>query len=228
MRGKIWVISLGGSRIINDEKIDVKFIQKFKKTILMNKKDKFIVVTGGGSTARKYIKALKKLKKSIKTQSKEGIAITRMHARFISKILGKKSNLTLPQTYKKIGNLLLKNKVVVCGALRYEKKNTSDGTAAGIAAHFKTPFINITNISGVYTSDPTKNKSAKFIKNISWEKFNKQASKIKYSAGQHFVLDQSASKIILQKKIPTYILNDLNSLPQIFKGKSFSGTLIRG
>jgi uridylate kinase len=228
MARNIWVISLGGSRIISEGEIDVGFIQKFKKIIFANKQDKFIVVTGGGSTARKYIKALKKLDKSTEAQSKEGIAITRMHASFLSGILGKKSNLILPKTYKKIGNLLNKNKVVVCGALQYKKKNTSDGTAAGIAAHFKTHFINITNISGLYTSDPTKNKSAKFIKNISWKNFHKKASKIKYSAGQHFVLDQSASKIILKKKIPTYIISNLNDLPKIFKGKSFSGTLIQG
>ena len=222
------MISLGGSRILSKGKVDIKFIKKFKKIIFANKKDKFVVVTGGGSTARKYIKALKKLNKSTTAQSKEGIAITRMHAKFLSRIIGKRANAILPKSYKKIGSLLPKNKVVVCGALRYKKRNTSDGTAAGVSAYFNSSFINITNTRGLYSADPKKNKSAKFIKNISWKKFDKKASKIKYSAGQNFVLDQSASKIILKEKIPTYITNKLSDIPKITNGKSFSGTLIKG
>jgi uridylate kinase len=39
--------------------VDYKFLTEFKKLILENKKTKFFVVTGGGTTARKYINASK-------------------------------------------------------------------------------------------------------------------------------------------------------------------------
>ena len=58
------VISLGGSLIVPDE-IDYDFLKKFKKTLLkIEKGNKIIIVTGGGSVARKYIATLRKEKLS--------------------------------------------------------------------------------------------------------------------------------------------------------------------
>ena len=58
---KTIVISLGGSLIVPD-KIDIPFLRKFREIINKHKtKYKFIIVTGGGSTARKYINALSEL-----------------------------------------------------------------------------------------------------------------------------------------------------------------------
>ena len=162
---KIWVLSLGGSRIApKDEKIDYKFIKEFKRLVEKHPSKKFVVVTGGGETAREYIKAIQNLGKGIKKQSETGIAITRFHAGFLAKIFGKRANEIIPQNMHKVHSLLAKNQIVFCGALRYKEKQTSDGTAADIAAFLKCPFINITNVRGLYTDNPKTNKNAKFIK----------------------------------------------------------------
>jgi len=87
----------------------------------------------------------------------------------------------------------------------------------------------VTNVKGLYTSDPRKNKKAKLIKNITWKKFNTIASKIKFKAGQHFVLDQAAAKKIMKYKIPTYIVGSLTSLRKVLsREKVFGGTKISG
>jgi uridylate kinase len=225
---KKWVISLGGSRIIPNE-VDEKFLEEFKNLIDSHPSQKFVIVTGGGSTARKYISALKKLGKRTKSQSMTGIAVTRLHAGFMARLFGPQANEEIPKNMEKVKNLLRKNHVVFCGALRYQPKNTSDGTAANLAAYLKCSFINITNVPGLYTSNPKKNKNAKKIKNISWKKFEEIASKIKFKAGQHFVLDQNAAKTILKNRIPTYIIGSLSELDKILKEKKkFDGTLIVG
>ena len=226
-----WVISLGGSRIAPEQdKIDVKFIKQFQSLISKHPSKKFVVVTGGGATARKYIKALRKLNKPVTTQSKAGIAVTRFHASFLSKIFRRKANSQkqVPKNMKKVSSLLKRNQVVFTGALRWEKTKTSDGTAADLAADLKTPFINITNVPGLYTSNPKTNKKAKLIKKISWKNFNKLANKTKFKAGQHFVLDQDAATTIMKKKIPTYIVGSLGDVNKILNKKSFKGTLISG
>jgi len=129
---------------------------------------------------------------------------------------------------KKIKDLLKKNQIIFCGGLRYRKNNTSDGTASLIAAYLKAPFINLTNIDGLYTSNPKDNPKAKQIPKITWKKFQSIASKIKFKAGQHFVLDQTAAKTIQKKKIPTYIVGSIAAINNILKGHKFRGTLIQG
>ncbi len=70
-------------------------------------------------------------------------------------------------------------------------------------------------------------KGARLIKKINTERFYKITKKIRFHAGQHFVLDANAAKIILEEKIPTYIIGrNLNNLERILSGKNFSGTLI--
>ena len=50
-----------------------------------------------------------------------------------------------------------------------------------------------------------------------------------FEAGQHFVLDSAASKVIMKKKIPTYIVGSLGAIDKILNGKKdFGGTLISG
>ncbi len=222
------MISLGGSRIVPDE-VDDEFLKRFKKLIVKHPSQKFVAVTGGGSTARKYIVALRKLGKDTKDQSMTGIAVTRLHAGFMAKFFGRRANEEIPRNMEKVKRLLAKNQIVFCGGLRYGDKNTSDGTSAQLAAFLKCPFINLTNVKGLYTADPNKNKKAKFISKMSWKNFEKITSKIKFEAGQHFVLDQTAAKTILKEKVPAYIVGSLGSIDKILKGeKNFGGTLIEG
>jgi len=222
----VWVISLGGSRIVPDD-VDDKFILEFKNLIDSHMDKRFVVVCGGGTTARKYMSALRRLGKKNKVQSMEGIAVTRLHARFMARFFGSEANEELPLNMVKVKNLLKGNRVVFAGALRWRAKNTSDGTAAKIAGFLDCPFINLTNVKGLYSSNPKTNKKAKFISKISWKDFLKIASKVKYKAGQHFVLDLVAAKEIERKGIVTYIVGSLGSLDSVLLGnKRIVGTVI--
>jgi uridylate kinase len=224
---KIIVISLGGSLIIPNSSNN-NFLSKFKKTILNNlKKDKYVIVCGGGSIARDYISALKKQGKSMKEQALAGIRATRMNAKFMMQLFGNKSNEKLPRTKIEIKNSLLKNDIVISGALRYSQNETSDGTASKLANYFKTYLINISNVSGLYSSDPSIYKNAKFIPHITWKEFEKKTLKIKYEPGQHYILDQNSAKTIKKNQIITYLLGpDTKQLNNLLNGKKFKGTVI--
>jgi uridylate kinase len=221
---KVWVISLGGSRIVPDD-VDDSFLRNFKKLIDSHGDKKFVVVCGGGSSARRYISAFQKLGKSLRDQSEEGIAITRFHAGFMARFFGREANEVVPRNMKKVKGLLLKNRVVFCGALRWKDKNTSDGNAAQLAGYLGCPFINLTNVKGLYDKDPRK-KGAKFIAKISWKDFLVIARKVKYKAGQHFVLDLVAAEEILKKKIVTYIVGSLKAMDGVLRRKRVVGTVI--
>jgi uridylate kinase len=226
---KVIVLSLGGSLIIPDE-VDAKFLKQFKKIILKNsRKHKFLIGCGGGSIARKYISALRKEGLDVKHQSLAGISATRMNARFMSYFFNIDPKHGIPHTIEVLNKYSRAQNIVFFGALDYKPKQTSDSTAAGIAKQHKTIFINMTNVTGLYTKDPRKHKNAKLISKISWKDFDKMANASKYTPGQHFVLDQTASKIIMKNKITTYILGqDLKQLENVLKGKKFRGTLVQG
>lgn len=225
---KIIVISLGGS-IIMPEKPDFKALDEFKKVLRRHYRNyRFVVVCGGGSVARKYIAALEKEGKSKYELATAGIRATRMNALFMSQFFGKEANGNLPMNMEQVEDNLRKNKVVFCGALRFQPNSTSDGTASKLAHYFKSEFINMTNVPGLYTSDPRKDKNAKLIEKISWKAFDNMIRKIKFHAGQHFVLDQQAAVIIKKNKIKTYILGSNKSLDNLLKGVKFEGTTISG
>jgi uridylate kinase len=228
MKKRVIVISLGGSLLVPD-KIDYDFISDFKKRILkLKRKYKFVIVVGGGKTARIYIEGLKDFSERIKCMM--GIGITRMNARFMMIFFGMSAKQKMPKSTKQVEYSLRKDDVVFVGGLRYEPKNTSDGTAAQIASILRGDFINLTNVDGLYSKDPRKYKDAKFIPRISWQEFDKIVKKIKYKAGQHFVLDQHASEIIRKKFIRTVILNgnNLKNFEDYLEGKKFKGTVIYG
>lgn len=215
------VISLGGSIIVPD-KVNYKFLNEFKKTINKNKRYKFIIVTGGGKTARTYIEAARKEKLSEQEASILGIMATRMNAELVAEMFNQK---TIPITQKELYSI--KKNIVLCGALGTKPGMTSDANAAEVTKHYKAKcFINVTNVKGLYTEDPNKHKNAKLIKSISFKDFDNKIKRIHFKAGQHFVLDQKASKIIKANKIITYITNSNKQLNNILKNKSFIGTII--
>jgi len=228
MKRKVIVLSLGGSQIIPND-VGYKYIKKFKKTISKHtKKYKFVIVCGGGSLARKYISAIKKEKRSQTLQSLAGIAATRTNARFMNYFFGYEPIHGIPQTMKAIDKYIKKTNIIFCGALEYKPEQTSDSTAAEIAKHFKAEFINLTNVPGLHDKNPKKFPNAKHIPKISWKDFNHMAGKMTFKPGQHFVLDQTASKIIMKNKIPTYIIKEMKELDNLLRGKKFKGTIIKG
>ena len=222
---KTFVISVGGSAIVPGE-IDVKFLKQLKKTISkLSKRNKLVIVCGGGKPARDYIKAAKHFGVHDRMASLVGIRTTKLNATLVSLVLH--GNVSMPDSLKEVKSELNKRNVVVIGALGFQPGMTSDGDAAQVAVYIKANmFINVTDVDGLFDKNPKEHKNAKFIPYISFNDFWKIASKIKYKAGQHFVLDQAGAKIIRKSKIKTVILKGMKNLEAVVLNKPFKGTVI--
>lgn len=221
---KTYVISVGGSLIVPD-KVDYDFLVKLKNTInKLKKRYKIVIVTGGGKTARNYIEPLRKAGFSNEIQCLLGIKTTKLNAMLVSNFL--KANKLLPDSIIEIKHLLKRYNLVVCGSIGFKPNMTSDGDSADIARHLNAELINMTNVDGLFTRDPRKFKNAKFIPEISFKDFLRIANKIKFKAGQHFVLDKTAAVIIDKYKIKTVILKGFNNLEKCINGERFRGTVI--
>lgn len=219
------VISLGGSVIIPNE-IDYIYLKKFKKMIKsVSKKNKVVIVCGGGKTARKYIDPLMKDHAGSKAYAMIGIAATRINARLVRGLFGITER--IPENIRQVKSDLKKSNLVICGALGMKKGMTSDGNGVEIASEIKADFfVNITDVLGLYDKDPHI-KGAKLIKEINYDDFLEIVDKIKFKAGQHFILDQASAKLIKKDKVKTLIVSkELKNLKKVFQGKKFKGTVI--
>lgn len=221
---RVIVISVGGSIIVPDE-VDFNFIKGLKAAVKkLTRNHRIVICAGGGHTARDYIKVLRKLGVPELNQSFIGIAATRLNAILLAFAL-KHSNQTIPTSLREVKSLLRKYNLVICGGLKPGR--TSDGTTAEIAEYLgaKT-LINMTNVHGLYTKDPTRYKDAKFIPTISHKDFAKRMAAIKEQPGQHFVLDSVAAKIARKRKMKVVILEGTKNLEDYLYGRKFKGTII--
>jgi len=224
---KVVVMSLGGSTFIYRDKIDYNFLKKFKRLITKIKDRKFVVVAGGGSTARKYMDSLDNEKINERTIALIGVGITRLNARFLANFFGKLASQSIPKSLGEVKNLLRKNRIVFTGGLRFEPHNTTDGTSASIANHLRTDFVNMTLVDGIYNKNPLKYKNVKFIPYLNAREFYNKMRKIKYKPGQHLLLDQHAASIIYHEKVKTIIIGkNLKNFENYLRGKNFKGSII--
>lgn len=220
---KTLVVNLGGSILSEFDKNYIKKLAKlFEDTI---KNYKLYIVVGGGKLAREYIKIARELGGDEIFLDDIGIEATRLNARILISALKN----VYPIPAKSFEEALTANyPIVVMGGTH--PGHTTDAVSAMLAERVKSSFLIIaTNVDGVYTDDPKKNKNAKMLEKITPEKLLKITIGGKVKAGQTAIIDPLASKIISRSKIQTYVLNgrDLNALKNAINGKKFKGTIVR-
>jgi len=224
---KTFVISLGGSIIVPQGGIDVNFLKRFKKLVLEQVElgYKFIIITGGGTTAREYIKAGNKVSKMADNDSDwMGIAATRLNARLIQSIFGPvaDSNIIIDPTMK-----VDSGKKVVIGA-GYKPGRTTDYVAILCAKNAKADVvINLSNIDYVCDKDPGKYKDAKPLEKMTWKEF-KDIVGDKHSPGMNAPFDPIASKLAAKEKTEVVIVNGrkIDNVRKYLEGEKFKGTVI--
>ena len=230
MTKKTVIISLGGSLIVPEE-IDWKFVKNFKALIekQIKKGYKFIIIAGGGKTARKYVEAAGKVD-GINNEDKDwiGIHATRMNAHFIRTIFRKHAHPIInknPHDLKDFHNF--KESILV--AAGWKPGFSTDYDAVILAKHFKIKkIINLSNIDFVYEKDPKKFPNAKKIENISWNDFCKMVGD-KWDPCMNAPFDPIASKLARKENIEVAIMNgkNLKNLKIYLEGKKTKGTIIK-
>jgi len=231
MQGKKTVIiSLGGSLIVPDE-IDWKFVKDFKKLIekQIKKGCKFIIMTGGGKTARKYIDAAVKID-GVTDDDKDwiGIHATRMNAHFIRTIFRRHAHPRINRNPNDLEDFYnFKESILVTAGWRPGFSTDYGSVLLGKYLDINT-IVNLSNIDYVYTRDPKKFPEAKKIENISWKDFRKMVGD-KWTPGMNAPFDPIASKLAQEENIKVAIMNgkNLENLENYLEGKKFKGTIIQ-
>ncbi|MBU0629035.1 MAG: UMP kinase [Nanoarchaeota archaeon] len=216
------VISLGGSVIIPDE-VDTKFLKKFKKLIdKYSKKDRFIIICGGGKLARKLQNEARKIKGTThKDLDWLGIYATRINALTLKKLFKVKKEIIIDPTEKIISD----ERVLI--AAGWKPGFSTDYDAVILAKNIGASIVvNMTNVDYVYDKDP-KLGGAKPIKEIEWKMLRKLVGS-KWKPGLNMPFDPIASKEAEKLGLKAAIVGkDIGNLERFLKGKKFKGTLVR-
>lgn len=221
------IISLGGSLIAPDS-LDTDFLQDFKSLILLYvaKGKKFVIITGGGNTNRKYNEAARKLSDpSDEDLDWIGIAALKLNAELIRVIFAGYSNSKVVDNFS--DNFSFEKPIVIGSA--YKPGRSSDWDAALAAKNVGAKkIINLSNTDYVYDSDPKINSDAKKIEGISWAEYRKIIPE-KWTSRLNSPFDPVASKMAEEEGITVVIMNGkpIDNLGKCLNGEKFSGTIIK-
>ncbi len=227
------VISLGGS-LIAPKNIDSAFISDFKKVIesLIGEGYRFVIVTGGGRTARNYIEAACKVGE-IDDEEKDwlGVHATRMNAQFIKTIFKEYAHPRInknPRTKEDLKKEFKDNEKIMFAA-GWRPGWSTDYVATILAERFEAKrLINLSNITYLYDRDPNASFGAKQIKETNWKEFRKIVGD-KWDPGMNSPFDPIAAKLAQENSLEVAIIGgyNLENMQKYIKGEEFEGSLIK-
>jgi uridylate kinase len=220
------IISLGGSLIVPEE-INPKFLKQFSKLVrgLVANGQRFVIITGGGRTARNYQNAAKQVVK-ITDEDLDwlGIHATRINAHLLRTIF---TDLANPRIITHPNEKIKWAEPILLGA-GWKPGWSTDYDAVLIAKQVGAEtIINLSNISHVYSGDPKKDATAKPLNAISWADY-RRIIPTEWQPGLSSPFDPVASKMAEKLKLKVLITDgeNLANLKKALLGLKFKGTTI--
>jgi uridylate kinase len=225
------IISLGGSLIVPDG-VDWKFLKDFKELIdgEVAKGRTFILVTGGGRTARSYIDAAS-LVAPVSDEDRDwlGIHSTRLNAHLVRTIFRGHAYPRINTNPHDLDDFYLAKEPILVAA-GWRPGHSTDYDAVLLGKYLDaTKIANLSNISYVYDKDPKGYPDAKRFDAMTWKEFRGLVGE-EWTPGLNTPFDPIAARLAEQEGMEVAILagTDLPNLGAYLDEKSFQGTVIRG
>jgi len=223
------IISVGGSLIVPGDTIDTHFLSSLRDLIETETASgrRFILIAGGGKTARKYQDAAAE----VATLTRDdldwlGIHATHLNGHLLRTIFRDIAHPIMIKNPDDILDVPKDTKVVVAGG--YRPGCSTDLRAIQIAERVgATKVINLSNTDYVYTADPKTDPTAEKIETITWAEFRKLIPS-DWDPGLSTPFDPVAAKEAQAKAIEVAAINGtkLLSLKNYLDNKPFTGTKI--
>jgi uridylate kinase len=222
------VLSLGGSLIVPATGIQTDFLEALRHLVLSYIKEgqRFILVVGGGSTARIYMQAAKTVA-PLEAEDMDwlGIHATRMNGHLLRTIFREVAHPTVIHNPSRPIPHWTKPLLVAAG---WKPGWSTDYIAVRLARRFHAhTILNLTNIERVYSKDPNQHADAVPFDHISWHDFRKIVG-TKWTPGSNAPFDPVASTWASRWKMKVVVAKgtDLKNIKKILDNKPFIGTTI--
>jgi uridylate kinase len=221
------IISLGGSLIVPKTGVDAAFLKRFKSLIVKRvaKGDRFVIICGGGSTARAYQKAAK----AVGTLTREdvdwiGIHSTRLNGHLMRTIFQKLAHPTMIKN--PLAPPRFREPVLI--AAGWKPGWSTDYCATLLASSLDADtVINLSDIDYVYSADPKKDPRAVPLKRLAWPAFRKLVGN-RWDPGANAPFDPVASKMAERLGLTVKMVRgkSLKDVERAMTGQPFKGTVI--
>ncbi len=225
------IISLGGSLLV-PESIDTVFVSNFKRFIVDHIKAgyRFILVTGGGKTCRRYIEAAASVT-DITDEDKDwlGIHTTRLNAHLVRTIFREYAHPRINTNPHDLEDFYsVEEPIMVAAGWRPGFSTDFDAVVLGKYLDARR-IINLSNIERVYDKDPKHHADARAYDQLTWREFRAIIGD-EWSPGMNVPFDPIAAKLAEEEGMEVAVMNggDLDNVTSYIAGRSFVGTLIKG
>lgn len=223
------VIGLGGSLIMPGEPA-TDYVQSFFKIIEKHKdKYRFMIIVGGGKTARWYGSALKTITQDSDLLDWVGIRATHINAEFV-RAIGITRGWNIPRIFVKpviVGSDgVVVDNIMVGGGWKPGWSTDYVAMQFGLLNNVKQIFC-LSNISHVYSGDPRVDESAQPLSSISWEEYLSIIPE-QWQPGMSCPYDIMAAKSAQQYNITVRFMHgeNMQAFQNALAGNDFDGTIM--
>lgn len=220
------IVSVGGSLIVPDE-IDANFLKRFRELVIgkVQHGHSFVIITGGGRTARRYQDAGEQVAKlSAEDRDWLGIHATRMNAQLLRDIFADYAH---PKViHNPTADLEADEPVII--AAGWQPGWSTDYVATALAKNLGArKLANLSDIDFVYDADPKTHPDAKPLARVSWNEFRNLIPD-HWDPGLSSPFDPVAAKEAEALSLEVAIMNgaNLEEFGNYLDGKPFRGTVI--
>ncbi len=222
------VVSMGGSVLLTGDG-DLAYLNALADLLgRLGPTRPLVVTTGGGRTAREYIRLGRSLGLTDVELDELGIDVTRLHARLLAGRIGPPTPSRPPATVAEAVEAVRRASPVVLGGT--EPGHTTDAVAALVAVRLRAArFVNATDVDGVYDADPKAHPGARRRERLGWPEFlHLVRAAASGEPGQQFPFDRLGAELLARAGIPLAIVagRDLTNLEAAIGGRAFHGTLV--
>lgn len=228
MQHETVIISVGGSLIVPDQ-IDTDFLASLR-TLVLNATAagrRFIVITGGGKTARRYQDAAGAVTELTGDDLDWlGIHATRLNGHLMRTIFRDIAHPVMVTNPDEVLDVPDETPLIVASG--YRPGSSTDLRAIQIADRVNArKVVNLSNIDYVYTDDPKKNPDAEKIEAMAWSDF-RALIPAAWDPGLSTPFDPIAAAEAERLGIEVAIINGgaLHELERYLAGEPFTGTRI--
>jgi uridylate kinase len=214
------------------DEIDSAYLRQFKDLIekYVSQEWKFIIITGGGRTCRKYQQAALEVDDTMTDEDRDWIGIhsTRLNAHLMRTIFRKIACPKINTNPHHVQDFFECDRPIFIAA-GWKPGWSTDYDAAILAKHLDiSKLVNFTNIDYAYTKDPNKYEDAEKVEKIDWKDFRNIVGST-WEPGLNAPFDPIASKLAEEIGLEVAIMNgrDLENFENYLKGEEYIGTTIK-